>query len=254
MVIRSGLDNFLIHPNGTMQEALSMIDKNKKGFLVVVYEDETFFGTLTDGDIRRAILKGYALNSRVAHICVRSCKVLKKSDGIGLAIDTFKNESIKFLPVVDDEDKLTNVITKNQLHALLLQDIHADLTHDFSLLDENIVDHEIFQRPWGFYKTTIMNSYCQSKIICVYPHGQLSLQSHDYREEHWIITHGSALAQIDESKIEGRAGSSFFIPKGSKHRLTNIDDQETLVVTEVQLGDYFGEDDIHRYEDVYGRV
>lgn len=54
--------------------------------------------------------------------------------------------------------------------------------------------------------------------------------------------------------IEVKCGSSIFIPKGCKHRLTNTDDKESLIITEVQIGDYFGEDDIIRYEDIYGRI
>ena len=99
-----------------------------------------------------------------------------------------------------------------------------------------------------------MNDYYQSKIICVYPKEQLSLQSHDRREEHWIIAHGTGIVQIGKSYIDAKCGDSIFIPRGCKHRLMNTDEKESLVITEVQIGDYFGEDDIHRYEDIYGRI
>lgn len=83
------------------------------------------------------------------------------------------------------------------MHALLLQDIHAELDYDFFSLDEGIVDYEIFQRPWGFYKTTVMNDYFQSKVISVNPKSQLSLQSHNHREEHWIVAHGGGTVQLE---------------------------------------------------------
>ena len=140
------------------------------------------------------------------------------------------------------------------MHAVLLQDLHADLTYDFWALDEGIVDYEIYQRPWGFYKTTVMNDYFQSKVISVNPKSQLSLQSHNHREEHWIVAHGNGTVQLDNSILNVACGSSIFIPKGCKHRLTNTDDKESLIITEVQIGDYFGEDDIIRYEDIYRRV
>ena len=175
-------------------------------------------------------------------------------DGLPMAIEMFKSESIKFLPVLDGEGRLVNLLTKSQMHALLLQDIHADLTYDFMSLDAGIVDYEIFRRPWGFYKTTVMNDYFQSKVICVNPGEQLSLQSHNHREEHWIVAHGKGTVQLDQSVREVHCGSSVFIPKGCKHRITNTDDRETLIITEVQIGDYFGEDDIIRYEDLYGRA
>lgn len=247
------LKKFLITPDNSIKEALIKIDGNKRGFLVVI-DNDRLYGVLTDGDIRRALINGKRIDSKVKDICVRSSKYVKANDELVSTIDLFKNESIKFLPIVDDAGNLVNIITKKQLHTVLLQDIHADLLFDFASLDDNAEDYEIFSRPWGFYKTTIMNNYCQGKIICVYPKAQLSLQSHDHREEHWIIAHGKALVQIGESKMEGVSGSSYFIPKGCKHRLTNMGDKENLVITEVQIGDYFGEDDIHRYEDIYGRV
>ena len=158
------------------------------------------------------------------------------------------------MPILDGNRRLFNILTKNQLHALLLQDIHADLGYDFFSMDEQIVDYEIYQRPWGFYKTTVYNEYYQSKVISVYPKSQLSLQSHEHREEHWIIVHGNGTVQIGESLIDIKCGSSLFIPKGCKHRLTNTDEKENLIITEVQIGDYLGEDDIIRYEDQYGRM
>ena len=98
-----------------------------------------------------------------------------------------------------------------------------------------------------------MNDCYQSKIICVKSGGQLSLQSHNHREEHWIVVHGTGIVQLDQSIVSVSCGSSIFIPKGAKHRLTNTDKNDSLIITEVQIGDYLGEDDIIRYEDRYGR-
>lgn len=85
------------------------------------------------------------------------------------------------------------------------------------------------------------------------PRSQLSLQSHDHREEHWIIAHGIGTVQIGESVLEAKCASSFFIPKGCRHRLTSTGEKINLILTEIQIGDYFGEDDIHRYEGIYER-
>lgn len=243
---------FVIKPNNTVLEALQKINLNKKGFLIVV--DDVVKGVLTDGDIRRAFIKGTSINSSIDDVYIRDFKFLKLSNGIAGAIELFKNVSIKFLPIIDENGILLNIITKSQMHALLLQDKHADLSFDFLTLDEGIVDYEIFQRPWGFYKTTVMNDYFQSKVICVNPKSQLSLQSHNHREEHWIVAHGTGTVQLDQSIIDVYCGSSIFIPRGCKHRLTNTNDKESLIITEVQIGDYFGEDDIIRYEDIYGRI
>lgn len=248
------LDKYIIKNTDDIFLTLQKIDKNKKGFLIVVDDKMHAIGTLTDGDIRRAILNGRFEDSNILNFYKKKFKKLTLEDDIATAIELFKNESIRFLPIVDSENKLINILNKNQMHALLLQNIHADLMYDFENLDESIVDYEIFLRPWGFYKTTVMNEYFQSKIICVNPRSQLSLQSHCHREEYWIVAHGIGTVQLEQSVIEVASGSSIFIPKGCKHRLTNTDDKETLIVTEVQIGDYFGEDDIFRYEDIYGRI
>ena len=253
-MISEKLKAFTVEEKCPIIEAFQKIDQNKKGFLIVTGSDEVVSGVLTDGDIRRAFIKGIAVSDSIETVYTKTFKFLTLKDGIPGAIELFKNESIKFLPVLNGEKKLLNIITKSQMHALLLQDIHAELNYDFLSLDEGIVDYEIFQRPWGFYKTTVMNDYFQSKVISVNPKSQLSLQSHNHREEHWIVAHGVGTVQLDQSVIQVKCGSSIFIPKGCKHRLTNTDDKESLIITEVQIGDYFGEDDIIRYEDIYGRV
>lgn len=249
----SGIDLYTIESTSSVIHALKKIDDNKKGFLVVLRSGRVV-GTLTDGDIRRAFIAGYALEDSISEIYAQNCTVLRSNEGLSKAIDLFKNVAIKFLPIVDENGSLVNIITKTQMHVVLLQDLHADLTYDFGALDEGIVDYEIYQRPWGFYKTTVMNDYFQSKVISVNPKSQMSLQSHNHREEHWIVAHGNGTVQLDNSILNVTCGSSIFIPKGCKHRLTNTDDKESLIITEVQIGDYFGEDDIIRYEDIYGRV
>ena len=235
-------------------DALSKIDANKQGFVIVIDEADRVLGVLTDGDARRAILSGRSPEEPVSAMYTSNAKVVSVSDGFDKVTELFKNQSIKFLPVTDSEGKLVNIITKSQMHALLLQDIRADLSFDFFSLDTSVVDHEIYQRPWGYYKTTVLNDYFQAKIISVKPGGQLSLQSHNHREEHWIVVHGTGTVQLDQSLLPVSCGSTVFIPLGCRHRLTNTSAKESLIITEVQIGDYFGEDDIIRYEDIYGRA
>ena len=246
-------DKYTIGSNVRMIDALAKIDANKQGFVIVVDED-VVLGVLTDGDVRRAIINGHTSDAPVKDIYTKHAKIVLVTDGFDVVTELFKNESIKFLPVVNETGKLVNLITKSQMHALLLQDINVDLTFDFSSIDTKVVDHEIYQRPWGYYKTTVLNDYFQAKIISVKPGGQLSLQSHNHREEHWTVVHGTGTVQLDKSIITVTCGSTIFIPLGCRHRLTNTDKKESLIITEVQIGDYFGEDDIVRYEDAYGRV
>lgn len=248
------LSDFTISSSASILDALQRINTNKKGFLIVIDENSAVLGTLTDGDIRRAFIAGKSIDDNIVSIYSKNYTYLNEIDGVAKAIDLFKQSKIKFLPVIDGNQMLVNIITKSQLHALLLQDIRANLRYDFLSLDEEIIDYEIFRRPWGFYKTTVYNKYFQSKVISVMPGEKLSLQSHARREEYWIVVHGVGVAQIGESKIDIKCGSSLFIPKGCKHRLSNISKTDSLIITEVQLGEYLGEDDIIRYEDMYGRA
>ena len=244
---------YTVSEKDSMIEALSKIDSNAQGFVIVVNKDGKVLGVLTDGDIRRAIIKGVIDANSIFTIYTRNARTVNVSDGFEIVTELFKNQRIKFLPIVDDAGKLVNIITKNQMHALLLQDIHANLEYDFLSLDTSMIDHEIFQRPWGYYKTTVLNEYFQGKIISIKPGGQLSLQSHNHREEYWIVVHGTGTVQLDDSVLQVTTGSTVFIPKGCLHRLTNTDEKENLIITEIQIGNYFGEDDIIRYEDAYGR-
>lgn len=248
------LDIYMVQESESILNSLKAINNNTKGFLIVNGANNKVVGVITDGDIRRAFIKGATTECAISDYVVRKFTSLTPKNDISDAIEIFKNKAIKFLPILNAEGELTNIITKGQLHALLLQDIHADINYDFSSLDDSVVDYEIFQRPWGFYKTTVLNEYFQSKVISVKPKQQLSLQSHNRREEHWIVAHGTGTVQIEKSVINVSCGSSLFIPMGAKHRLTNTDDKENLIITEVQIGDYLGEDDIIRYEDIYGRT
>ena len=111
---------------------------------------------------------------------------------------------------------------------------------------------QIYQRPWGTYKTVELQSGFQIKVIEVNPGGRLSLQSHQHRAEHWVVTHGSPTVTVGDTVRQYQVNEHIFIPTEAKHRLENLTDQPVTIV-EVQIGDYLGEDDITRYDDVYGR-
>ncbi len=108
-------------------------------------------------------------------------------------------------------------------------------------------------RPWGYYQVLSESKYYKVKKIVVYPGRRLSLQRHRGRAEHWYILQGEALATCGEEERKVGEGRSLDIPRGALHRLFNPGDRE-LILVEIQTGDYFGEDDIERIEDDYGRV
>jgi len=112
--------------------------------------------------------------------------------------------------------------------------------------------HREVHRPWGSYDAIDAAPGFQVKRITVKPGGRLSLQSHQHRAEHWVIVRGTARVTRDNDVFDLHANQSTYIPLGAKHRLENPG-PEPLELIEVQSGDYLGEDDIIRYEDVYGR-
>ena len=107
-------------------------------------------------------------------------------------------------------------------------------------------------RPWGYYVVLSDEPDHKVKRIVVHPGQRLSLQRHKHRAEHWNFIAGNAVVTLDDKEVEVTAGQSVDIPIHTWHRIKNAG-LENAVFIEVQTGDYFGEDDIERKEDDYGR-
>ena len=120
-------------------------------------------------------------------------------------------------------------------------------------MEEQKNDNKMEKRPWGKFEIFTTAPNYQVKRLTVYPQGKLSLQSHKHRSEHWVVVHGKATVTNGEKEIILEENESTYIPVGNIHRLENTE-TENLEVIEVQTGDYLGEDDIVRYEDVYNRI
>ena len=112
--------------------------------------------------------------------------------------------------------------------------------------------HRKIYRPWGNYFSVVEGKNWQVKRIEVKPGESLSLQKHNHRAEHWVVVKGTALIERDNKKELLERNQSTYIPIGCKHRLSNPG-KIPVELIEVQSGDYLGEDDIIRYEDIYGR-
>jgi mannose-1-phosphate guanylyltransferase/mannose-1-phosphate guanylyltransferase/mannose-6-phosphate isomerase len=112
--------------------------------------------------------------------------------------------------------------------------------------------HTFEERPWGRFEVLLDTDHFKSKRITVLPKQTLSYQSHAKRAEHWIVVKGVAEVTLDDVTKTLKAGEHIFIPLGAKHRMANPG-QDNLEFIEVQTGTYFGEDDIVRYSDAYGR-
>jgi mannose-6-phosphate isomerase len=107
-------------------------------------------------------------------------------------------------------------------------------------------------RPWGSFHVLDEKPGSKVKRLVVTPGGRLSLQSHKHRWEHWTVVCGTATVTVGDSVKAMARGQSIDIPLGEKHRLENLHEGDVEII-EVQFGDYLGEDDIVRYEDVYNR-
>ena len=112
---------------------------------------------------------------------------------------------------------------------------------------------EFDERPWGNYLVLEDKPKHKVKRITVYPQKRLSLQRHKLRQEHWYIIHGKAEVTLEKQKIILTKNQAIDIARGAIHRIENIG-EENLQFIEVQTGDYFGEDDIERLEDDFGRI
>ena len=111
----------------------------------------------------------------------------------------------------------------------------------------------IEDRPWGCYTILEERENCKVKRIKVFPESRLSYQRHEKRSEHWFIVEGEAVVTLEGKEIRLSPGQSVDIPRMGAHRILNPG-PNPLIFIEIQKGEYFGEDDILRLEDDFGRA
>ncbi len=153
---------------------------------------------------------------------------------------------VEDLIIVDTDDALL-VAHKNHV-----QDIKTIVDTLSNERRNEAVIHKRVCRPWGCYQGIDKSDRFQVKRITVKPGAVLSLQLHHHRAEHWIVVHGTAKVTKDDKEFVLSENESTYIPLGVKHRLENIG-KIPLELIEVQTGSYLGEDDIVRFDDIYGR-
>lgn len=154
---------------------------------------------------------------------------------------------------------LDNLLIIDTPDALLVS--HRDRAQDVkkvvqqlkSMGHESHKHHRTVVRPWGTYTVLEEGRNFKIKRIVVKPGASLSLQMHYHRSEHWVVVSGTASIVNDNKELLVRTNESTYIPAGHKHRLENPGLTD-LVMIEVQSGEYLGEDDIVRFDDVYGRA
>ena len=192
------------------------------------------------GDLTAPDQNGNRISGEAITVDTQDCYI--QSDGRVVAAIGLKD-----LIVVDTPDALL-VTDKRRV-----QDVKRVVTQ---LKLQNHATHQVHRtvhRPWGSYTVLEEGPNYKLKRIVVKPKAALSLQMHHHRSEHWVVLNGTAEVVNGTKQFIVRANESTFIPAGRKHRLANPG-TEDLAIIEVQTGSYVGEDDIVRFEDVYGRA
>lgn len=153
---------------------------------------------------------------------------------------------VEDLVIVDTKDAIL-VASKDSV-----QDVKGIVAKIKALGRDEHEAHREVVRPWGKYDSIGNGPRFQVKRITVNPGASLSLQIHHHRAEHWVVVCGTAIVQRDQEELMLSENESVYIPIGVKHRLTNPG-LIPLEIIEVQTGSYLGEDDIVRFDDIYGR-
>jgi len=174
-----------------------------------------------------------------------------------IAIDAKNNLVIsrdKQIALIDVEDLLVvdttdSILISKKGSSQKVKQVVAEIKRTHPELAEV---HRLAYRPWGSYEVLVNTAGYKVKRIVVKPGGRLSLQKHFHRNEHWVVVSGTAVVTVDDKRFLVRPNESTYIKMGQVHRLEN-EGKIDLVMIEVQVGEYTGEDDIVRMDDVYGR-
>jgi len=191
-------------------------------------------------EISVIVRKGYT-KSNFFYPNIHLFKKLKKS-----SFDKAFVEINKLSFMVDLNAGWSDLGSWNSLGAL-----QRDPNSSMTLYSEGSYDRA--EKPWGFFETLMETSTSKVKLLYILPGEKLSLQKHKHRSETWYVIHGAAKVTKDNERFSMKTGDSVIIEKEQLHRLENSGDIP-LQIIEVQTGSYFGEDDIIRLEDSYGRA
>ena len=181
-----------------------------------------------------------------------------------------EDDQIYFYPDKDKFSKLTDIsfdkaIVESNAHNYLvtldagwtdlgswhsLSNLQKQPEHGLTLYTDG--DYPRTEKPWGYFEILFETEFSKVKILSVDPGQMLSMQMHEHRSETWYVTQGIATVTKEDTKLELYPGENIVIEQRERHRVQNFG-SEVLEIIEIQTGTYFGEDDIVRFEDMYGR-
>ncbi len=231
-------ESFIKVPSDSLD--YSVMEKTSKGVIIpcdISWSDIGSFNALyksQTSDKNKNVLHGDVLLDNVKNSYINAKDKLVAAVGV------------KDLIIVETKDA---VLVTHQNNAQDVKKIVEKLQRNKR---SEIIEHSKIYRPWGHYETMDLSDRFQVKKLTIKPGAKLSLQKHFHRAEHWTIVSGSALITNGDKEMFLNEDQSTYIPLGVMHRIKNPG-RIPLEIIEVQSGSYLGEDDIVRYDDVYGR-
>jgi len=219
----------------------ALMEKSDNVFVIPVdigWSDLGTFESLRDSktkDINGNIFEGDVISFDTNNTFIRSSERLVVTIGISN------------MTIINTEDAL---LISDNTQSENVKDIVKALVE--SKRSEHVHHRKVY-RPWGWYDSIEQGKHFKVKRLHINPKAKLSVQKHQKRAEHWVLISGSVIATKGENAFAMKKGDSIFIPKGEIHSLSNPNDEYAEII-EVQSGSYLGEDDIERFEDIYGRA
>ncbi|MDH3638113.1 MAG: glycosyltransferase [Gammaproteobacteria bacterium] len=272
-----------IHPDKGVREAIEVAKRLDKRLIIagIIHDEEYFKGMVQphiDGeritylgsvgpDRRSAVLGGASALLHLINfdepfglslIESMACGTPVIAIGRGAIPEIVEHGETGFLVNNVDEavqavDKIDTLDRSRCREAVEQRFTASRMAQDYLNVYQKMLDRRENYRPWGHYQNLAEGRSHKVKELFVAPGQRLSLQKHRRRAEHWTVVAGQALVTVDNTEVTLCTGDSIDIPRGATHRVLNPGD-ETTVIVETQMGDYFGEDDIIRVEDDYGRA
>jgi mannose-1-phosphate guanylyltransferase/mannose-6-phosphate isomerase len=237
--VRLGEQDFSSSPSDSIDYAL--MEKSDKCIVVPLdanWNDLGSFSSLynvSTKDKNGNVIKGDVLHEKTKNSYISASNRLVATLGVENVMIIDSPDAL-LVASRDESQNLTNIVEKLEIQNR----------------EEQVHNRKVY-RPWGWYDSIDSGDNFQVKRLHVKPKGKLSLQMHQQRAEFWVVISGEATVTLEEKTITLKAGQSTFIPIKTKHSIANLSNIE-LEVIEVQSGAYLGEDDIIRFEDVYGRM
>jgi len=251
--VRPSILPVLIADGATLFDALGQVHRNHGGSLIAVDDAGRPVGVIDEALLREGLLRARSMDAPVSALDLSAGEAVRLDTPFDEVVTTVLGGRRALIPILDGRDRVVNAFTREQLHQLLVEDLPWDPRRDFTALRADAQPPDAVFRPWGFYRSLLTTEFSQTKIISLAPGQEISRQLHFHREEYWTVIRGQGSFRLDDERFLVEKGFTVRIPKEAVHWIRNTQPEGALILMEVQLGDYFGEDDIVRLSDKYHR-